>query len=312
MLRLSELTGAKNNATLTPEQARVELAHSVAVAAEARRTDVLTRDLSFAREGERISLRLYSPLGLTSPAPGILYLHGGGWVTGDLDVYDSFCQHLAGDGRAHVMSVAYRLAPEHRFPSQVEDCVAAWRWFATQLDELGIDRSRVCVAGDSAGGKLATVVARETAGDAVKPALQVLMYPALDATFSSPSHDLYRDGFFLTRESIDWYLMHYAGPSPDRRHPRLSPLLSPLPPPDVPAVIYTAGLDPLRDDGLRYADRFREANVAVHQREFGDMVHGFLLMGGLSGAALQSARAIRESIARVLHAKDIRRAVREL
>jgi acetyl esterase len=312
LLRLAELSGVPRVASLTPEEARRDLARSVRLLAEPRPHDVDARDLVFAGPASRLRVRAYVPRARGAHRPAILYLHGGGWVTGNVDVYDTFCARLAAVTGASVFSLDYRLAPEHRFPAQPDDCVAAWRWLASQADALGLDRTRLAVAGDSAGGSLAAVVAQETASDAVSPALQVLIYPSLDATFAASSHNSLRDGFLLTRESIDWYLAHYAGPSPDTRHPRLSPLLATDPMPQVPALIYTAGFDPLRDEGRAYAARLRAAGVAVHDREFSDMVHGFVLVAGIARGPRRATDEVRTTIARVIHARDISTAVASL
>ncbi len=312
LLRLAELSRMPPVASLTPHAARVDLARSVRLCAEPRPNDVDSRDLMFAGPCSQLGLRAYVPRTRRSHRPAVLYIHGGGWVTGDVEVYDAFCARLASVACASVFALDYRLAPEHRFPAQPDDCVAAWRWLASQADVLGLDPARMAVAGDSAGGSLSAVVAQETASDAVRPALQILIYPSLDATCSKASHESLRDGFFLTRESIDWYLAHYAGPTTNRAHRRLSPLLAPDPMPQVPALIYTGGFDPLRDEGHAYAARLRVAGVAVHDREFSDMVHGFVLMAGIAPGPRRATDELRTTVEQVLHAPDIALAVASL
>ena len=312
MLRVAELSGMAPVSSLTPHNARRDLAHSVALCAEPRARDIDSRTLSFAGPHSQLRVRMYGSRGLRPMAPAILYLHGGGWVTGDVDVYDVFCGRLAAETRSLVFSLDYRLAPEHQFPAQPDDCLAAWRWLGSQADTFGFDPARVAVAGDSAGGSLSALVVHESARDGFRPALQVLIYPSLDATFAHPSHESMRDGFFLTRASIDWYLRHYAGRDPDRRHPRLSPLLAPGPLPNVPALIYSAGFDPLRDEANAYASRIRGEGTAVCYREFTDLVHGFALMAGIAPGAKRATDEMRRTTADVLHAPHIGRAIEQL
>ena len=309
MLRLAELQGMAPVSSLTPVQARRDLARSVALCAEAPASDVDTSTVFFAGPDSKLRVNVYVPRGLPPLSPAVLYIHGGGWVTGDVDVYNVFAGRLASATRTTVFSLDYRLAPEHKFPSQPDDCLAAWRWLKSQAGPFRFDPARVAVSGDSAGGSLSALVAQESANDAFRPALQALIYPSLDATFAHPSHESLREGFFLTRESIDWYLAHYAGSNPDRLDPRLSPLLAPDPMPKVPALIFTAGLDPLRDEGLAYAMRLRATGAAVYHREFADMVHGFALMAGVARGPLRATDEMRNAIGRVLHAPDIAEAV---
>jgi len=231
-----------------------------------------------------ISLRLYRPLsdGPTPAAllPVLVYFHGGGWVIGDLDTHDVLCRQLANASGCGVVSVDYRLAPEHRFPAAVDDAIAATRWVAKQATALGLDATRLAVGGDSAGGNLAAVVciAARDAGD-LPIVYQLLIYPATDMRRSMPSHTTNGEGYLLTRDSITYYHDHYIE---DARHDldwRASPLLAAdlgrLP----PALVITAGFDPLRDEGLAYADALTQAGNRAMEVCFERQIHGFITMG---------------------------------
>jgi acetyl esterase len=237
-----------------------------------------------------LPLRVYRPFGSGHEPPAIVYFHGGGWVVGSLDSHDASCRLIAEVTGCTVIAVDYRLAPEHPFPAAVEDAVAAYRWVRTHTSDLGIDAGRIGVMGDSAGGNLAAVVAQVTRdGDVAPPDVQGLVYPATDAHFRQRSHDLFADGFFLTRESMEWYRGHYL---PDRADWD-SPLASPLVQGDLsgvaPAVVVTAGFDPLRDEGMAYAEAMEKAGVPVRSRCYDDMVHGFFGMGVLPGGPAMAA-----------------------
>lgn len=231
-----------------------------------------------------IPVRIYRRMGRPEAIPAIVYLHGGGWVVGDLDTHDATCRLLAHESECLVVSVDYRLAPEHPFPAAIDDAVAAYRWVHQHAGELAVEDNRVGVMGDSAGGNLAAVVAQVTRDtDVPPPTAQCLVYPATDALLRSPSHDTFASGFFLTRESMEWYRAHYL-PDPNDWS---SPLASPIEVDDLSgvcrALIVTAGFDPLRDEGAWYAARLGSAGVEVRYRCYDDMVHGFFGMGVLPG-----------------------------
>jgi acetyl esterase len=227
-----------------------------------------------------IPVRVYRKLGGPAEPATIVYLHGGGWVVGDLDTHDGSCRLLADVTECVVVSVDYRLAPEHPFPAAVDDCVAAYRWVQQHPAELGVAPGRVGVMGDSAGGNLAAVVARVTRdGDVPAPVAQCLVYPSTDARMQSRSIELYATGFFLTRDSMEWYREQYLPDRADRTSPLASPLLEDDLAGVAPAVIVTAGFDPLRDEGRAYADELAAAGVPVRYRCYDDLVHGFFGMG---------------------------------
>jgi acetyl esterase len=229
-----------------------------------------------------IPVRVYRKLGGAAEPAAIVYLHGGGWVVGDLDSHDGSCRLLADTSGCVVVSVDYRLAPEHPFPAAVEDSVAAYRWVQEHPEELGTAPGRVGVMGDSAGGNLAAVVARVARdGDVPAPVAQCLVYPATDAHFRSRSHELFADGSVRTREAMGWYGGHYLPDVADWDSPLASPLLEDDLDGVAPAVVVTAGFDPLRDEGRAYADKLAAAGVSVRYRCYDDLVHGFFGMGVL-------------------------------
>ncbi len=254
-----------------------------------------TQDLSAPGPHGAIPLRLYRPLGAEPGAalPVLVYFHGGGWVIGDIDTHDGVCRHLAARSGCAVVSVDYRMGPEHRFPAAVDDCVVATAWVGAQAQELGIDAARVAVGGDSAGGNLAAVVclaARDAAGPRI--AGQLLLYAATDFAMDTPSHEQFADGYLLTRQGMRWFQKQYLGSAEDGTDWRASPLhapdLSRLP----PAYVITAGYDPLRDEGEAYARRLIEAGVPVTCRRYPGQIHGFLTMGRIiaeSATALDDA-----------------------
>jgi acetyl esterase len=222
-----------------------------------------------------------------------VFFHGGGWVIGDLDSHDVVCRKLAHEGELIVISIDYRLAPEHKFPAAVEDAIAATQWIAGHATELGIDATRLAVGGDSAGGNLAAVVAI-SARDGNGPAIagQVLIYPAIDFAMTHPSHREPETSILLTHSVIKWFRDHYLSSAADVHDWRASPAraetLVGLP----PAYVLTAGADPLRDEGDEYARRLKEAGVAVTTRSFPGQFHGFFTMGKL----LQQANVAAEEI----------------
>ena len=232
-------------------------------------------------EGE-IGARLYRPAA-DGPLPTVVLIHGGGFVIGDLDTHDLTARTIADQCDAVVLSIDYRLAPEHPFPAAVDDALAACRWAAGHLDELGGD-DRLAVAGDSAGGNLAAVVAQTFRDEGLPLVGQLLIYPATDMGGSYPSHTENAEGYFLDAATMAWFLEQYAGPTADLSDPRLSPLRGKLAG-VAPAVVVTAEFDPLRDDGLAYAAALSEAGVPVEVRTFPGMIHGFVDMGRHSTGA---------------------------
>ena len=244
-----------------------------------------------------IPIRIYSPGGM-NPSPALVYFHGGGWVVCDLDTHDVICRAIARRSGAVVISVAYRLAPEHKFPAAVNDCYAATKWVAENAARLGIDRQRIAVGGDSAGGNLAAVISLRSRDDAGPPiALQVLVYPVTDlSSLGTPSYREFAEGYGLTASEMAWFREQYLARPEDGSSIHASPLLATdlrgLP----PALVITAECDPLRDEGEAYAKRLEAAGVPVQYRCYAGMIHPFF---SLSGGVPQAREAIAEVAAAV-------------
>ncbi len=219
-----------------------------------------------------------------SPAPLLVYYHGGGFTFGDLDTHDGVCRLLCRHAGAQVLAVDYRLAPEHPFPAAVEDARAALAWAYANAGELGADPARVGVAGDSAGGNLAAVVAQLAARDGgPAPVLQVLIYPAVDFTGRRRSRELFGEGFLLSNAEMDWFETNYLGPEWEHASdPRASPLLADDLSGLAPALVVTAAFDPLRDEGEEYARALQAAGTAATLRRFPGLIHAFIGATGVS------------------------------
>jgi acetyl esterase len=267
----------------TPAEARADLREAVRPLEGPLIALPAVREMTVAGAEGPLRARLYVPEETQAAtergaaAPLVVYYHGGGWVAGDLSTHDQPCRLLARSSGASVLSVDYRLAPEHRFPAPVDDALAAFRDVVARAGELGIDPARVAVAGDSAGGHLAAVTAQLAAADGgPAPAFQLLIYPVTTLAERFQSRDTFAEGFILTAENMDWYEEQFLGPDGDRRDPRVSPLhagdLSAV----APALVVTAGFDPLRDEGEAYARRLTEAGVRTVLRRHPGYVHGFL------------------------------------
>lgn len=249
-----------------------------------------------------IGARLYVPPGAQKARPLLVYYHGGGWVIGDLDTHDNPCRFLAANSGAAVLSVDYRLAPEHPFPAAVEDAWAAYAWAAGNAGELGCDPARIAVGGDSAGANLAAAVCLQARDEsAPPPALQLLIYPVTQVGEETPSRELFRGGFLLTRRSMDYFEQNYLPNQEDYTDPRVSLLraddLSNL----SPAHVAIAGFDPLRDEGEAYALRMRNAGTQVTLRLHPGLVHTYANLPAICPSArwamLDAAGALRTGLA---------------
>lgn len=242
----------------------------------------------------QLPIRVYGPRAGHEPLPVLVYYHGGGGVIGSIDTHDGLCRILARELGCLVVSASYRLGPEAPFPAAPEDASFAYRWVVRHADELHADPGRIAVGGDSMGGCLAAVVcqhARDAGWEA--PRAQLLLYPGTDRAEVSRSQSLFADGFMLTSSMMAWFTENYlagADPYDPRASPLRHPRLSDLP----PAVVVTAGFDPLRDEGDAYAQALREAGNEVRHRCYDGLIHGFAQMTGAIGAA---RRAVRESAA---------------
>ena len=263
----------------------------------------LVRDLQMPGPASTLTLRLYRPIGSSGTArlPVLVYYHGGGWVIGDLDTHDSLCRELANASGCAVVAVDYRLAPEHRFPAAALDCIAATRWVRDHAAELQLDASRLAVGGDSAGGNLAAVVAIEARDSGnLAIAFQLLIYPATDQHRGAPSHTSNGQGFLLTTDTMDYFGNHYINDRVHYKDWRASPLLhtdlSKLP----PALVLTAGYDPLRDEGAAYAEALTAAGNRASYICFERQIHGFITMGKVLDEANAAVAMCAAELRRVL------------
>ncbi len=258
------------------------------------------RDLVVDGAAGTLRARHYAPP--TSPAgkPLLVFLHGGGWVVGDIETHDQPCRLLCRYADVHVLSVDYRLAPEHPYPAAADDAVAAFAWAAANAEGLEADPGRVAVGGDSAGGNLAAVVAQATrdAGTA-QPAVQLLLYPGTDASRPYRSKDLFAEGYYLSKKQMDWYWEAYAAGA-SRTDPRLSPMCADDLAGLAPALVTTAAFDPLRDEGEAYAGALRAAGVPVVLRRAPGLVHAYLSMSGIHRPSMAESLAVAGALGAML------------
>ena len=261
--------------TISPAEARQQMIDASALLGPGEAVQRV-EDRQIAGPGGDLLLRVYRPRDAEGLRPVAVYFHGGGWVVGSVDTHDSYCRLLANASQTIVVSVDYRLAPEHKYPAAAEDAYAATCWTAENAAEFGGDSRRLAVVGDSAGGNLAAVAAllcRDRGGPAL--AYQVLIYPITDADFQTSSYTECADGYMLTRDAMIWFWRQYLADETQAVEPYVSPLraesLADLP----PALVLTAEYDPLRDEGEAYARRLEEAGVAVTAKCYAGMIHGF-------------------------------------
>lgn len=286
---------------LSPEEARRASAEAARAYGGPQEPGVRTEPLSIPGPAGEIPARLYRPGAQDSAAPVIVFAHFGGGVIGDLEVCDAFCGMLAAIARAPVVSVDYRLAPEHRFPAGLEDMLAAYRYARDNAGRFGAPPGRAAVGGDSMGGNFAAAVCQELRrAREPQPDLQLLVYPCVDVASESASMTTYADAFPLTRPLMDWFIGHYMGPGADPADPRLSPIREPDLLALAPAVIATAGFDILVDQGEAYARALQTAGVPVVYRCYDSLAHGFTAFTGVIPAADAACREIaglvRESL----------------
>ncbi len=250
---------------------------------------------------QNIQIRLYRPNSQSEDRvlPVLVYYHGGGMMIGDLETHDTLCRELCQKSDVCVVAVNYRRAPEHRFPTAVEDSWLAFQWILKQHQQLKIDQNRIAVAGDSAGGTLAAVVAIMARDHQIKIRYQVLIYPATDQTLSYPSIDKFANGYVLTKENILFYRKHYIDES-DYTDFRASPIKASNFSNLAPAFVLTAGFDPLVDEGYAYAEKLKAAGIQVEYKCYPDMIHGFARMGGIMQTANLAVLEVSEKIKKSL------------
>ena len=305
LLDLIESIGAPPTHQLSPAEARA-LYRDRRAATQPVPPDVAeTREVQADGPHGPIPMRLVRPKGAAADAvlPVLVYFHGGGWVIGDLETHDTLCRELANLSGCAVIATDYRMGPEHRFPAAVDDCIAATRWVRRNAATLGVDADRLAVGGDSAGGNLAAVVsiAARDAGD-LPIRFQLLIYPATDAHCGTESYHRNGEGYLLTKDTMAYFYGHYIADPAHKDDWRASPLrrddLSRLP----PALVITAGYDPLRDEGLHYAQRLTEAGNRATHVSFERQIHGFITMGKVideaNAAVLLCAATLRSELMR--------------
>ena len=289
---------------LTPQQARASYEKSAPILEIASAPMFAIEDLRVpTRDGATIRARLYQPVepSWAEPAPALVYYHGGGFTVGSVDTHDALCRMLARDGRCTVLSVDYRLAPEYKFPTAVEDAFDALTWLHAHAAEYGIDAERLVVGGDSAGGTLATVCAVLARDAGIKLALQLLIYPGTTGYQQTDSHSRLANGFLLSGDTIQWFFDQYVRDKSDRDDWRFAPLDGTRGAPDfgglAPAWIATAEYDPLSDEGDAYAEKLRAAGNRVTLKRYPGMIHEFFKMGGyvaeVAEAHADAAAALR-------------------
>lgn len=284
LLRLIALTGRGRIDQLEPPRARVVARREGSLVDLPPAELAEQRDFVIDGAAGRLPGRLYRPR-LTGPRPILLWLHGGGFVIGGLDTHRGMCSNLAARSGCIVVAVDYRKAPEHRFPAAVDDCLASFRWIREHAEQLGGRSQQLALGGDSAGGNLSAVVCQRLRElDEPQPSLQVLIYPSTDSDHPFPSYEHFRDGMLLSAELLRWFSNHYLRGPEDRSHPWVSPLRAESFAGLAPALIRTAGFDPLRDEGHAYADALRSAGVEVDYRCYERLIHNYIVMGAASSA----------------------------
>ncbi|MBL8675696.1 MAG: alpha/beta hydrolase [Rhodospirillales bacterium] len=303
MLEMAAAAGRPPWQNVGPVAARKEFRETRIVTGGPRPEGVVTRDTSIPGPGGPMAVRLYRPAAESPKAllPALIYLHGGGWVIGDLDTHDSTAARLSLQAGIAVVSVDYRLAPEHPFPAGFDDSVAALAWIGEQGEELGVDPHLLAIGGDSAGANLAAAAALWARDrDMSNLRFQLLTYPVTECVTTSASYARFAEGYGLSRAAMQWFIDLYVPNPADRWDWRAAPLRAASLAGVCPALVITAGFDPLRDEGRAYAARMRDDGATVDYVEFGGMIHGFfgsaaLLHGARRGISMAAA-ALREAL----------------
>jgi len=301
LLKLLSLSGQPSLGELSVPEARAARARAAAMFGGSP-IPARVEEVGIPGAGGTIEARLYAPENGDAPLPLLVYYHGGGWVICDLDTHDNVCRFLSREAGVAVLSVDYRLAPEHPFPAAVDDALAAFRFAVDNAALLGADSGAIGVGGDSAGGCLAAVTAQLTLGaGALRPAFVFMLYPVTDLSSKSRSYELFGDGFFLTEGDMDWFRGHYLPDEAAALDARASPLLAEDLSGFPATYIATAGFDPLRDEAELYARRLREAGTPVALRRHEGMIHGVANVLGMGSVGrkvmLEAAGAVRMGLA---------------
>ena len=286
VLEMIRMAGRPPFEQLTPNEAREAYMKSRAVLQPDPEPVAEVRNLSAPGPLGDIPLRLYRPAGVGERAPALVYYHGGGWLLGGLDSHDVVCRRFANAAGCVVVSVDYRMAPEHPFPAAVDDCAEATRFVIARAAALGIDPARVAAGGDSAGGNLAAVMALMARDGPLPPlAFQLLIYPATDMTMTTVSSQTVGPGVPLTSATMKWFIDYYMPAGTDRADWRASPARAASVAGTARALVLTAATDPLRDEGIDYARRLEREGVRVTAVHLSDQIHGFMSMGKVIRAA---------------------------
>ena len=305
LLEQMEAAGAPPMDSLSPEEARATTDFSALAGVPEEVGKVENRNIP--GPGGEIPVRIYTPNG-EGPFPALVYYHGGGWVIGNLETVDVPCRLLANRANCVVVSVDYRLAPEHKFPAAADDSYAAAKWVVENAASIQVEAERVAIGGDSAGGNLAAVVAlmARDKGE-ISLAYQMLVYPVTNHSYATESYTENADGYLLTKDSMVWFWNHYLRNEEDGKNPYASPLqaedLSGLP----PALVLTGEFDPLRDEGEAYAERLREAGVQVEAKRYDGMIHGYFWMPGVLEQGRQSIEHAAKALKQVFEDKVVTR-----
>jgi len=296
ILDIGKMAKARPFEARTPLEARMDYNAAIPALQGVREAVASIEDRQISGPEGPITVRIYRGVGAPSKdGPGLLYLHGGGWVIGNLDSHDEICRWFANLAECTVICPDYRLAPEHKFPAGLMDCAATLAFMAEAATDLGIDPERIAVAGDSAGGNLAAVLAlMSRSADGPQLAAQLLLYPNTDARQIADSYRRYAEGFGLTAATMKWFRDHYVRTPADLMDWKVSPLLAETVAGASPAFIATAGYDILMDEGMAYAKRLQEGEVRVMARHWPGQIHGFVSMGRYIPAARQ---AVEEAVA---------------
>lgn len=298
--------GAKKQPPMSsfdPQTARAGSAAGLAMFASPLPEGVSSEDSEIRLEDRNIPIRIYRPAGQDPNIPLMVFYHFGGGVIGDLDTSHAFCGILASICKGPIVSVGYRLAPEHKFPAGLEDAISAYEWALLHAEDFGAPPGQAAIGGDSMGGNFAAVVAQEMKRDhKPQPVLQLLIYPATDIRSETPSMHIYGDAYPLSRDTMEWFMDHYISEGDDPEDPRLSPLCETHLEDLCPAIVVTAGFDPLVDQGKAYSDRLIDAGVDTEYRCFDSLAHGFTAFVGVSPAAEKACREIATMVRFALRA----------
>mgnify|MGYP001496685982 FL=1 len=284
LLKVMEDTGATLDTTKPAADLRKEFEEGRSLISSSLPSGIKITDHYINTNDHEIKVREYSPESIGNIYPAVVYFHGGGWVIGSIDSHEAFTGFLAKELNAKVFSVDYRLAPEHPFPMPLADCEAAYNWIKDNALDLGINPNRVSVGGDSAGGNLAAALCVKCQQEELAmPKAQLLIYPVTDLSLDNPSIDEMAEGFFLTKDSMSFFREQYLENEDLVKDPLVSPLFAEDLSGHPPAVVVTAGFDPLRDEGDKYAQALRQANVEIYHRTHDSYIHGFVNMTMVNG-----------------------------